>query len=390
MKVVSESQTIAMAKKARALAAQGHDVINLSFGEPDFATPQHICEAGVRAINEGHTKYTPVAGYPELKEAISEKFKKENGLDYSPSQIVVSTGAKHSIMNVIMCLINPGDEVIIPVPYWVSYSEMVKLAGGKPVFVKSKVENDFKPDLEDIRSAITTKTKLFIFSSPCNPSGAVFEESYLRDLADILIPHPQIHIISDEIYELIQFEGAHFSMASIPTVHDKVITVNGVSKGYAMTGWRIGYIGAAEWIARACEILQGQFTSGANAIAQKAALEAITGDQQASRKMTSTFKQRRDYLLKRFNAIPGLKTSVPKGAFYLFPDISFYFGKGTKGRSINNSNDFCMYLLEEAHVSMVPGIAFGDDRCARISFAASDQQLETALNRIQEALSKLK
>ncbi len=389
MKVVSESQTIAMAKKARALAAQGYDVINLSFGEPDFPTPEHICEAGIRAIQEGYTRYTPVAGYPELREVISRKFARENGLHYQPSQIVVSTGAKHSIMNVVMCLVNPGDEVIIPVPYWVSYSEMVKVAGGVPVLIGSKVENDFLPDLNDIKAALNERSKLIIFSSPCNPTGSVFGEAYLRELAELLKTHPQVHVISDEIYEHIQFGGKHFSFASIEHMYDRTITVNGVSKGYAMTGWRIGYIGAPEWLAQACEVLQGQFTSGANAIAQRAAIEALEGDQTPTRAMREIFEKRRDFMLERCRSIPNMRTNTPDGAFYLFPDISAYFGKQVHGMTIQNSQDLCMYLLEEAHVSIVPGSAFGDDHCVRISFAASDIELEKAMDRIELALQKL-
>lgn len=389
MKNVQESQTIAMAKKARALAAEGIDVINLSFGEPDFPTPEHICEAAVQAIHDGYTKYTPVAGIPELRKAISAKFMRENGLNYAPEQIVVSTGAKHSIMNVVMCLVNPGDEVIIPTPYWVSYVEMVKVAGGTPVFVEGKVENDFIPDLQALKSAMSEKTKLIIFSSPCNPTGAVFAEDYLQALSGLVLSHENLFVISDEIYEHIRYEGTHTSFAAVKGMYDRVITVNGLSKGYAMTGWRIGYIGAPQWIATACEILQGQFTSGTNSIAQRAALAALEGDQTPTRKMCEAFYKRRDIVIDLLNEIQGLKCSVPKGAFYVFPNIEFYIGKRYQDMVIENSTDLSMFLLDHAHVSVVPGSAFGDDRCIRISFATSEDLLRLSMHRIKEALKLL-
>lgn len=389
MKNVQESQTIAMAKKARALAAEGIDVINLSFGEPDFPTPQHICTAAIQAIHDGYTKYTPVAGIPELRKAISEKFLRENGLQYSPEQIVVSTGAKHSIMNVVMCLVNPGDEVIIPTPYWVSYGEMVKLAGGIPVFVEGKVENDFIPDLKDIAALVNSKTKLIIFSSPCNPTGSVFEEDFLNGLKNIILSHEQIYVVSDEIYEHIRYEGTHTSFAAIDGMYERVITVNGLSKGYAMTGWRIGYIGAPQWISTACEILQGQFTSGTNSIAQRAALAALNGDQSPTREMREAFQKRRDLIIEGLAQIPGMRCSIPKGAFYVFPNIEAFFGKRFQHHTIANSSDLSMFLLEQAHVSVVPGSAFGDDRCIRISFATSDALITESMQRIKRALNLL-
>ncbi len=387
---IQESQTIGMAKLARALAAEGKDVINLSFGEPDFQTPQHIKDAAKKAIDDGFTFYTPVPGYPELRKAISEKFKNDNHLNYPFDQIVVSTGAKHAIMNTVLALINPGDEVIIPTPYWVSYSEMVKLAEGVPVFVHTTVENDFKPSVEQIKAAITPRTRLFMFSSPCNPTGSVFSKEELKALADLFAQYPDIYIIADEIYEHITFEGKHESMAQFSEIFERVITVNGVSKGFAMTGWRIGYIGAAKWIAEACEKIQGQFTSGTCSIAQRAALAAITTDLKPTFDMREQFRKRRDLVLELMKEIPGFKLNKPTGAFYVFPDVSYYFGKSFEGKIISDAQELCMYLLNHAHVSLVTGEAFGNGNYIRFSYAASEENLRKALSRIKQALSELK
>lgn len=387
---IQESQTIGMAKLARALAAEGKDVINLSFGEPDFQTPQHIKDAAKKAIDDGFTFYTPVPGYPELRKAISEKFKNDNNLNYLFDQIVVSTGAKHAIMNTVLALINPGDEVIIPTPYWVSYSEMVKLAEGVPVFVHTTVENDFKPSVEQIKAAITPRTRLFMFSSPCNPTGSVFSKEELKAMADLFAQYPDIYIIADEIYEHITFEGKHESMAQFPEIFERVITVNGVSKGFAMTGWRIGYIGAAKWIAEACEKIQGQFTSGTCSIAQRAALAAITTDLKPTFDMREQFRKRRDLVLELMKEIPGFKLNKPTGAFYVFPDVSYYFGKSFEGKIISDAQELCMFLLNHAHVSLVTGEAFGNGNYIRFSYAASEENLRKALSRIKEALSELK
>lgn len=387
---IQESQTIGMAKLARALAAEGKDVINLSFGEPDFQTPQHIKDAAKKAIDDGFTFYTPVPGYPELRKAISEKFKNDNHLNYPFDQIVVSTGAKHAIMNTVLALINPGDEVIIPTPYWVSYSEMVKLAEGVPVFVHTTVENDFKPSVEQIKAAITPRTRLFMFSSPCNPTGSVFSKEELKAMADLFAQYPDIYIIADEIYEHITFEGKHESMAQFPEIFERVITVNGVSKGFAMTGWRIGYIGAAKWIAEACEKIQGQFTSGTCSIAQRAALAAITTDLKPTFDMREQFRKRRDLVLELMKEIPGFKLNKPTGAFYVFPDVSYYFGKSFEGKIISDAQELCMFLLNHAHVSLVTGEAFGNGNYIRFSYAASEENLRKALSRIKQALSELK
>jgi len=387
---IQESQTIGMAKLARALAAEGKDVINLSFGEPDFQTPQHIKDAAKKAIDDGFTFYTPVPGYPELRKAISEKFKNDNYLNYPFDQIVVSTGAKHAIMNTVLALINPGDEVIIPTPYWVSYSEMVKLAEGVPVFVHTTVENDFKPSVEQIKAAITPRTRLFMFSSPCNPTGSVFSKEELKAMADLFAQYPDIYIIADEIYEHITFEGKHESMAQFPEIFERVITVNGVSKGFAMTGWRIGYIGAAKWIAKKKEKIQGQFTSGTCSIAQRAALAAITTDLKPTFDMREQFRKRRDLVLELMKEIPGFKLNKPTGAFYVFPDVSYYFGKSFEGKIISDAQELCMFLLNHAHVSLVTGEAFGNGNYIRFSYAASEENLRKALSRIKEALSELK
>jgi len=381
-----ESQTLEMAKKARALAEKGVKVINLSLGEPDFNTPQHIIDGAKKALDDGFTKYPPVAGYADLREVISKKFLNDNGLVYAPNQIVVSTGAKHSIMNVILSLINPGDEVIVPTPYWVSYTEMIKLASGTPVFVPSNVSNNYKSPAHAIEKAITSKTKMFLFSSPCNPSGSVYSKEELKEIADVFAKYPDIYIVSDEIYEHINFVSKHESIGQFESIANRVITVNGVSKAYAMTGWRIGYIGAPEFIAKACEKIQGQFTSGANSIAQRATLVALTSSLEPTKKMAKEFLKRRDLVLKRLGEIPGIKCNVPDGAFYVFPDFSHFIGKEINGRTISNTRDLCYYLLEEAHVSMVSGEAFGNPECIRISYSASEDDLNYAFDNIIRAL----
>lgn len=386
---MSESQTIAMAKKARELAAQGFDVINLSFGEPDFQTPDYIKAAAKKAIDDGFSFYTPVPGYLDLRQAIAEKLLRDNGLSYKPENIVVSTGAKQSIANAVMCLVNPADEVVIIAPYWVSYLEIVKLAEGEPVIVSGTLENDFKPTAAQIEAAITPKTKLLMYSSPSNPTGAMFSREELAAIADVLERNPHVFVIADEIYEYINFEGKHESLASFDKIKDRVITVNGFSKGFAMTGWRVGYIAAAKPIADACDKMQGQFTSGTCSIAQKAALGALKGDMTPTKEMTAAFLRRRDMMVGLLSEIEGFKISIPKGAFYLFPDISHYFGKKNGEQTITNAADLSMYLLNEAHVSLVTGEAFGDDNCIRISFAAADDKLREAVARIKKALAKL-
>jgi aspartate aminotransferase len=388
--VLAESQTIGMSKKSRELAAKGFDVINLSLGEPDFITPKHIREAAKKAIDDGFTHYTPISGFAELRKAISEKFKRENNLDYAPEQIVVSTGAKQSIANVILSLVNPGDEVIIPLPYWVSYIEVVKLAEGKWICPKTTIETDFKITAKELEKYITPKTKMFVFSSPCNPTGSVYTRDELKAFADLFAKYPNLYILSDEIYEHINFLDKHCSIAEFENIRDRVIIVNGVSKGYAMTGWRIGYIGAPKWIAEACDKMQGQFTSGTSSISQKAAEAALCLDNKPTLDMQEAFKRRRDLVLKLMKDVPGLKLNEPKGAFYIFPDCSSYFGKSYEGNSINNASDLCMYLLNVGHVSVVTGEAFGAPEYFRLSYAASDEKLTEAVRRIKEALSKLK
>lgn len=387
---ISESETIAMAKLGRALKAEGKDIISLSFGEPDFFTPRHIKDAAISAIENNHTFYTPVAGIPELREAISRKFKRENGLDYAPDQIVVSTGAKNSIMNAVLALVNPGDEVIIPKPFWVSYADMVNLAEGVPVYLETDVASDYKITAEQLRAAITPKTRLFMFSSPNNPSGMIYSEAELKALANVFEQHPQMFIISDEIYEHINFEGRHHSIAAYGTLYNRTVTVNGVSKAFSMTGWRIGYIGAPKDIAFACEKLQSQFTSGTNAIAQRAAIAALDGDFTPTAEMREAFRKRRDLCYGMLKDIPGLKLKLPPGAFYLFPDVSSFYGKTHNGQLIRNSQDLCMYLLNEVYVVTVAGSAFGNDNCIRLSYATSEENLIKAMNRIREALDKLK
>jgi len=382
------SATLAMAAKARELKNEGKDIIGLSLGEPDFTIPEFIKESAKQAIDENYNSYSPVDGYADLKQAIALKFKRDNGLTYGLDQIVVSTGAKQSLYNVAMAIINPGDEVILPAPYWVSYRDIVKLADGVPVEIKTTIDADFKMTPEQLRAAITDKTRMLWFSSPCNPSGSFYHQSELEALAEVLNDYPNIIVVSDEIYEHINFsKESHASIASIPSLYDRVVTVNGVSKAFAMTGWRIGYIGAPAWIAKACNKLQGQVTSGANAIAQRAVITALEAPVSKIDYMIEAFHQRRDLVLKLLGSIPGFKLNIPEGAFYVFPDISEYFGKTLRGKTINNASDFSLYLLEEAGVATVTGEAFGDSNCIRISYAASEDSLKEAIRRISEALS---
>jgi aspartate aminotransferase len=381
------SQTLAMAAKARELKNQGKDVIGLSLGEPDFNTPNYIKQAAVNAINEDYNSYTPVDGYVDLKNAIITKFKRDNNLSYDLSQIVVSTGAKQSLSNVAAALINPNDEVILPCPYWVSYSDIVGLNGGVPIEVKTDISNDFKMTAKDLENAITPKTKMIWFSSPCNPSGSVYSKMELRELADVLVKYPDIYVLSDEIYEHINFCGGHFSIAEFEDMYDRTITVNGVSKAFAMTGWRIGYIGGPAWIARACNKMQGQVTSGANCIAQRAVITALIESPSKITYMVDEFKLRRDLILSLLNDIDGFKCNTPDGAFYVFPDVSYFFGKTIGGYKINNASDMSLFLLDKALVATVTGDAFGDPNCIRISYAASQDQLIEAIKRIKKAVS---
>lgn len=384
---LSTSQTLAMAALARELKSQGKDIISLSLGEPDFNTPDFIKEAAKKAIDENYSTYTPVEGYAELKEAICRKFKRDNNLDYKPSNIVVSTGAKQSLYNIAQVMLNEGDEVILPAPYWVSYYEIIKMSGGIPVEVPTSVESDFKITPAQLEAAITPKTKMIWYSSPCNPSGSVYNREELTTLAKVLEKHPNIFIVSDEIYEHINFSGTFCSVASIPEMFDRTITVNGVAKAFAMTGWRIGYIGAPEFIAKACTKMQGQVTSGANSIAQRATIAAVDADPSVLNGMVSAFKGRRDLVVGLIKEIPGLKLNTPEGAFYVFPDVSSYFGKTLRGTTINNADDFSMYLLGEANVATVTGDAFGNPNCIRISYATSEEILTEALRRIKEVLA---
>ena len=386
LKNMSASQTIAMSEKAREMKSEGRSVINLSIGEPDFDTPKFIKDSAKVALDEGWTSYSPVPGYLDLREAICKKFKRDNGLDYDPNQIVVSTGAKQSIMNVCLSLLNPGDEAIIPAPYWVSYFEMVKLSEATPVLVSCTLENDFKITPKQLENAISDKTKLFVFSSPCNPSGSVYTKEELKGLVDVFKKYPSVYIVSDEIYEYINYEGKHVSIAQFEEVYDRVITVNGLAKGHAMTGWRIGYIGAAQWIAKACQKLQGQFTSGTNSIAQRAAITAVSADCSQLFYLVDAFTKRRKLVLNLISDIPGFDIAEPKGAFYVFPDISYYFNKKIKNKTIHDATDFSMLLLEETGVATVTGIAFGTPNCIRISYAASEEQLTEAFNRIKTLL----
>lgn len=390
IKKLEESATIAMAQKARELKSQGIDVISLSLGEPDFKTPQFIQDAAKEAIDEGkYFGYSPVPGYPELRQAIANKLKRDNHLTYTPEQIVVSNGAKQSIANVMMCMLNPGDEVIVYSPYWVSYVELIKLAEGVPVLIQGSIENNFKATADQLEAAITPRTKAVIYSSPCNPTGAVFSRAEMEAMAKVLAPHKNIFVIADEIYEYINFSGEHVSIATLPGMYEQTITVNGFSKGYAMTGWRLGYIAAPAWIAKACNKMQGQFTSGANSIAQRAAIAALNGDMAPTKEMAQAYLRRRDLVLALLKEIPGIKTYVPSGAFYIFPDVSEFFGKSDGETTIQSAEDFCMYILNKAHVSLVTGDAFGAPECVRLSFAASEEDLKKAMHQIKEALAKL-
>lgn len=387
---VVEPQTIKMAKMGRELKAQGIDVIDLSLGEPDFITPEHIRHAANDAMEQGYTKYTPVLGYPELREAICNKLKRDNNLDYTPDQIIVSTGAKQSLANAILSLVNPGDEVIIPTPYWVTYGALTSLAEGTPVYISCGIENDFKLTPEQLEQHITAKTKLFIFSSPCNPTGSVYSREELAGLAEVFKRHPNVAIISDEIYEYINYSGKHESIAQFTELKDRVLIVNGMSKGFAMTGWRLGYLAGPKEIVQACEKLQGQFTSGTSSITQRASITALSADLTPTHKMTEAFRERRDFMYKSLGEIPGMRLNNPQGAFYVFPDISAFFGKTDGETTINNAEDFSMYLLHKAHVTTVMGSAFGNDSCIRMSFATSMDKLEEAVKRIAKALSLLR
>ncbi|MAB95319.1 MAG: aspartate aminotransferase [Flavobacteriales bacterium] len=387
---LAESATLAMARMSRELQAKGINIIALSLGEPDFDTPEFIKEAAKKAIDDNFSHYTPVAGLPELRSSISAKFKRDNLLEYTPDQIVVSTGAKQSLANVCLSLLDPEDEVLLPCPYWVSYAEIIKLAEGVPVEIKSTIDSDFKITPNQLEASITSRTKMIMFSSPCNPSGTVYTQSELEAIAKMLEKYPNIYIVSDEIYEHINFTDKHYSIGTISSMKDRTVTVNGVSKGFAMTGWRVGFIGAPLWIAKACNKIQGQVTSATCAIAQKAAERAMLAEPRSTTKeMKETFLKRRNMLVNLLKEIPGIKCNIPQGAFYVFPDISSYFGKSYENEVINNANDFCMYLLNFAHVACVAGDAFGNPECIRISYAASDKKLTDAVSRIKTHLGKL-
>ncbi|MCB0650762.1 MAG: pyridoxal phosphate-dependent aminotransferase [Saprospiraceae bacterium] len=387
---MEESATLKMSQLARDLKAQGHDVINLSLGEPDFDTPVHIKEAAKQALDDGYTKYTPVPGLIELREAIKTKFKRDNNLDYNINEIVVSNGAKQSIANLSLALLDEGDEVIILAPYWVSYFEIIRLSGATPVLVSAGIEQDYKVTAAQIEAAITDKTRFILYSSPCNPTGSVYNEAELRSFADVIAKYDDVYIVSDEIYEYINFGDKHISIGSFENVKDRTITVNGFAKGFAMTGWRLGYMGAPKWIADACTKIQGQFTSGASSFGQKAAAHALLSDLTPTYKMCEAFRKRRDMMIAKLSEIPGFKVNMPNGAFYIFPDISHFFGKSDGQMTINNADDFCEYLLHKAHVATVSGGAFGADNCFRISYAASDEQLIESAKRIKEAVARLK
>lgn len=390
---LSESETLAMTRLSRELKAKGHDVIALSIGEPDFNTPDFIKDAAKQALDDNHTHYTPVPGNQDLREAISIKFKRDNNLDYKPEQIVVSTGGKQSIANTVLSLVDPGDEVIVPSPYWVSYSELIKLAEGIQIDIPATIEQDFKVTAEQIEKAITPKTKLIMFNSPCNPTGSVYTQEELKAIADVVAKYENVYILSDEIYEHINFLGKHESFAQFPNIYDKVITVNGVSKGFAMTGWRLGFMGASKIIADACNKYQGQITSGTCSISQKAAVAALKRNPETiveMKEMLVAFKERRDLVLDLLKDIPGLKTNTPNGAFYIFPDVSSYYGKSDGENIINNSKDLCMYLLNKVYVALVPGGAFGSPECVRISYATSKDVLIEAMKRIKKGLAELK
>ena len=380
------SATLAMASKARELKSKGVDVIGLSLGEPDFNTPEFIKQAAINAVEENWNSYSPVDGYADLKEAICKKFKRDNNIQYKPSQIVVSTGAKQSIANVCMVLLNPGDEVLLPAPYWVSYSAIATLAEAKSVIIPSTIENDFKISPEQLEGSINSKTKLVMFNSPNNPSGTIYTKKELEAMGEILKKYPDVYILSDEIYEHINYGTPHFSIAGIPDLYNRTITVNGVAKAFAMTGWRIGYIGAPEWIAKACNKMQGQITSGANCIAQRATITALNEPITKIQYMIDEFAKRREIIIELLNNIPGIKLNKPSGAFYVFPDVSSYFGKVLNGKKIKNATDFALYLLEKAHVATVTGEAFGNGNCIRISYAASEEKIRLAIERISSAL----
>ncbi len=386
---MQESATIKMSAMARELRAEGHDVISLSLGEPDFDTPNHIKEAAKKALDEGYTKYTPVPGLLELREAVCAKFARDNNLHFKPTQIVVSNGAKQSFANLSLVLLNEGDEVLVLAPFWVSYYEIIKLGGGVPVILKAGIEQDFKVTAEQIEAAITDKTKMMIFSSPCNPTGSVYTKEELKAIADVIAKHPEITIVSDEIYEYINFTDAHASIGAFDNVREQTVTINGFSKGFAMTGWRLGYIGAPEWIAKACAKMQGQFTSGATAFGQMAGAHALTSDLAPTHTMREAFRKRRDMVIELLREIPGFKVNHPQGAFYIFPDISHYFGTSDGNTIVENANDFAEYLLQNAHVAIVSGSAFGADNCFRLSYAASEEQLREAIRRIGVAVAKL-
>ena len=386
---LSESATIAMARKARELKSQGVDIISLSLGEPDFNTPDFIKDAGKEGIDKNFSKYMPVNGYLDLREAISNKFKRDNGIDYSSEQIVVSTGAKQSIANVVLSLINPGDEVIVPAPYWVSYAEIIKMAEGVPVFIDTSIKNDFKISPSELKDAISIKTKMMIYSSPCNPSGSVYSKEELRSLADVLVNYPSITVLSDEIYEHINFTGSYFSIGAFPDIYNQVVTINGVSKSFAMTGWRLGYIGAPLHIAQACTKIQGQFTSGTSSISQRAAIAAVSADPSVIHEMRDAFLSRRDFILEELNKIKGININQPQGAFYVFPDVSAFFNKSYENFTVTNSDQLAMYILETAKVAVVTGNAFGSPNCIRISYASSMEKLKDAMDRIATALNNL-
>lgn len=389
VRTLAESETLKMARMARELRAQGYDVISLSLGEPDFDTPYHVKEAAYEALKEGYTKYTPVAGLPELTKAISEKFKRDNHLDYKPEQIVVSNGAKQSIYNICQVLLDPGDEVVLFAPYWVSYWEIVKLSGGTPVPVYAGVEREFKPTPEQLEAALTSRTKFVLFSSPCNPTGTVFSRRELQAYAEVLACHDHVYVVSDEIYEYINFTSEHVSMGSFPQVRERTITVNGFAKGFAMTGWRLGYMGAPKFIADACSKIQGQVTSGAAAFSQKAGAVALLSDLGPTYAMREAFRQRRDLVLSLLEEIPGIRANHPEGAFYVFPDISDFFGKTDGSVVIQDADDFCDFIMNSAHVGLVSGTAFGDSNCFRLSYAASEAQLREAIQRMKRALQRL-
>lgn len=387
---LAPSATLAMSQKSSEMKAQGIDVINMSVGEPDYMTPDNIKEAGKKAIDNNYSKYSPVPGYPALRKAIAEKLKRENGLEYAPAEVIVGTGGKQGVCNAILALVNPGDEVIIPAPYWVSYPQMVKLAGGTPVIVRAGFEQNFKMTPEQLESAITPKTKMLILCSPSNPTGSVYSQGELDELANVVRAHDDLFVLSDEIYEHINYGGTHGSIAAAPGMKDRTIICNGVSKAYAMTGWRLGWVAAPEWIVKGMNKLQGQYTSGTCSVSQMAAIEAYEGSQQAVEDMRKAFMRRRDLVVELVRDIPGLEVNVPEGAFYVFPKCSYYYGKTDGNTKVNNSSDFALYLLEKAHVATVGGDAFGDPECFRISYATSDDNIREAMRRIKLALAELK